>query len=56
MATNDLLRLPSPPTAISVARNAIIPEVIRASRELEVRLPEKLSLICFDDVKWTLLF
>ena len=52
MATNDLLRLPSPPTAIFVASNAIMPGVIRALRQLDVRVPEDLSLICFDDVEW----
>ncbi|MGA2820036.1 MAG: LacI family DNA-binding transcriptional regulator [Anaerolineales bacterium] len=52
MATNDLLRLPSPPTAIFVASNAIMPGVIRTLRQLDVRLPEDLSLICFDDVEW----
>ncbi len=36
MATNDLLRLPSPPTAIFVASNAIMPGVIRALRQLDV--------------------
>lgn len=52
MATNDLLRLPSPPTAIFVASNAIMPGVIRTLRQLDVRVPEDLSLICFDDVDW----
>ena len=52
MATSDLLRLPSPPTAIFVASNAIMPGVIRTLRQLDVSVPESLSLICFDDVEW----
>ncbi len=52
MATNDLLRLPSPPTAIFAASNAIMPGVIRTLRQLDVRLPDDMALICFDDVDW----
>ena len=52
MAMNDLLRLASPPTAIFVASNAIMPGVIRTLRQVSVRLPEEMSLICFDDVDW----
>jgi LacI family transcriptional regulator len=52
MATKDLLREPEPPTALFVASNAIMPGVMRALRQREVRLPEDLSLICFDDIDW----
>lgn len=52
MAANDLLRLPSPPTAIFVASNAIMPGVIRTLRQTGVALPDEMSLICFDDVDW----
>jgi LacI family transcriptional regulator len=52
MATNDLLRLDSPPTVIFVASNAIMPGVIRTLRQAGVALPEEMSLICFDDVDW----
>jgi LacI family transcriptional regulator len=52
MATNDLLRLPAPPTAIFVASNAIMPGVIRSLRQTGVSLPDEMSLICFDDVDW----
>jgi len=52
MATNDLLRLASPPTVIFVASNAIMPGVIRTLRQAGVALPEEMSLICFDDVDW----
>jgi LacI family transcriptional regulator len=52
MATNDLLRMESPPTAIFVASNAIMPGVIRTLRQTGVGLPGEMSLICFDDVDW----
>lgn len=52
MAANELLRMPSPPTALFVASNAIMPGVIRTLRQLDVRMPDDMSLICFDDVDW----
>jgi len=52
VATNDLLRLATAPTAIFVASNAIMPGVIRTLRQAGVALPAEMSLICFDDVEW----
>ena len=52
MATNELLRLPEPPTAIFVASNAIMPGVLKTLRLHNIRLPEEMSLICFDDMDW----
>ena len=52
VATDDLLRLPVPPSAIFVASNAIMPGVIRTLRLRGVQVPENLSLICFDDIEW----
>jgi LacI family transcriptional regulator len=52
MAASDLVRMPAPPTAIFVASNAIMPGVIRALRHVQARLPDDMSLICFDDVDW----
>ncbi len=51
-AASELLCLPSPPTAIFVASNAIMPGVIKVLRRHEVAIPEEMSLICFDDVDW----
>jgi LacI family transcriptional regulator len=51
-AANGLLRLPSPPTAIFVASNAIMPGVIRTLRQAEIALPDEMSIICFDDIDW----
>jgi LacI family transcriptional regulator len=52
IAASDLINRPSPPTAIYVASNAIIPGVLRSVRQKGLKLPEDLSLICFDDVNW----
>lgn len=51
-ATESLLRLPAPPTAIFVASNAVMPGVMRTIQRFEVKVPEEISLICFDDVEW----
>jgi LacI family transcriptional regulator, galactose operon repressor len=52
MATSDLLRLTSAPTAIFVASNAIMPGVMRTLRQAGIMPPDEMSLICFDDVEW----
>jgi DNA-binding LacI/PurR family transcriptional regulator len=52
LAANDLIRLPSMPTAIYVASNAIVPGVLKCLRQQKIRIPQDLSLICFDDVDW----
>ena len=52
MATNELMRLPEPPTAIFVASNAIMPGVLKTLRLHNIQLPEEMSLICFDDMDW----
>ncbi|MCS7222215.1 MAG: LacI family DNA-binding transcriptional regulator [Anaerolineae bacterium] len=51
-AASELLQLPSPPTAIFVASNAIMPGVIKLLRRQGVAIPKEMSLICFDDVDW----
>jgi LacI family transcriptional regulator len=52
MATNELLHLSSPPSAIFVASNAIMPGVLKTLRQYRVQIPERMSLICFDDLDW----
>jgi LacI family transcriptional regulator len=52
MATSELLSLNSPPTAIFVASNAMMPGVLKILRQHSVRLPDEMSLICFDDLDW----
>ncbi len=52
IAVEDLLRLTDPPTAIFVASNAIMAGVMRILQQNRVRVPEDISLICFDDLDW----
>lgn len=52
LATADLMRLDTPPTAIFVASNALMPGVLRTLRQQYIPVPERVSLICFDDLDW----
>jgi LacI family transcriptional regulator len=52
IATEELLHLPNPPTAIFVASNAIMAGVMRILQQNRIRVPEDISLICFDDLDW----
>jgi LacI family transcriptional regulator len=52
VATLDLLRTPSPPTAIFVGSNVLMPGVIRALQAQRIAAPGDVSLLCFDDVEW----
>ena len=52
IAVEDLLCLPNPPTAIFVASNALMAGVMRILQQNRIRVPEDISLICFDDLDW----
>jgi LacI family transcriptional regulator len=52
LATSELLRLSPPPTALYVASNAIMAGVMKTLRQMQVKIPDDLSLICFDDLDW----
>lgn len=52
LAAERLLRLPQPPTALFVANNEMMAGALAACRAAGVRIPEQLSLISFDDVRW----
>ena len=52
VAAEELLQLASPPTALFVASNALMPSVMTCLRRHAVRIPEGISLICFDDLEW----
>lgn len=47
-----LLALPEPPTAFFVANNEMMAGALSALRERGLRVPEQVSLISFDDVRW----
>jgi LacI family transcriptional regulator len=52
MAIPELLHHATPPTAIFVGSNALMPGVMSALRQFTVKVPDEISLICFDDVDW----
>lgn len=52
VATLDLLHIASPPTAIFVGSNPMMPGVLNALNRYDVKVPDKMSLICFDDLEW----
>jgi LacI family transcriptional regulator len=52
IATDELLRMKNPPTAIFAASNAIMPGVMKMLLQHEVEVPREMSLICFDDLDW----
>ncbi|MGW3357735.1 LacI family DNA-binding transcriptional regulator [Streptomyces bungoensis] len=55
-ATAALLSLPSPPTALVTANNAMTIGALRALRGLGLSVPDDLALCCFDDFAWADLF
>lgn len=49
---HKLLTQPEPPTAVFAANNVLAEAVWRAAAELNLPIPEQLSLVSFDDVSW----
>ncbi|WP_433293722.1 LacI family DNA-binding transcriptional regulator [Actinoplanes sp. CA-030573] len=49
---HKLLGRPSPPTAVFAANNVLAEAVWRVAAELELSIPDRLSLVSFDDVPW----
>ncbi len=52
LAAEELLQLSSPPSALFVTSNALMPQVMTSLRRHAVRIPDEISLICFDDLEW----
>ncbi|MEU1405181.1 LacI family DNA-binding transcriptional regulator [Streptomyces sp. NPDC005728] len=55
-ATNVLLSLPSPPTALVTANNAMTIGALRTLRRQGLVVPDDIALCCFDDFAWADLF
>ena len=55
-ATDALLSLAVPPTALVTANNAMTIGTLRALRERGMSVPEDIALCCFDDFAWADLF
>jgi DNA-binding LacI/PurR family transcriptional regulator len=49
-AARELLRLPTPPTAIFAAADVQALSVLKVAREMGVKVPEQLAVIGFDDI------
>jgi LacI family transcriptional regulator len=52
LAANELLSLEERPTALYAASNAIMAGVMKTLYQHNVKVPDQLSLICFDDLDW----
>jgi len=52
--TNQLMDLPNPPSAIFVGSNFQLFGTLQALKEKAIRIPEDISLICFDDTMWSM--
>ncbi len=52
VATQNLLKMSGPPTAIFAASNTLVPGVLKTLHSFHVAIPNCMSLICFDDVDW----
>lgn len=55
-ATDSLLGLPAPPTALVTANNAMTIGALRALRRHGLSVPDDIALCCFDDFAWADLF
>jgi LacI family transcriptional regulator len=55
-ATDRLLALEPPPTALVVTNNRMTIGVMRALREAGLTVPEDIALVAFDDFEWADLF
>ncbi|QBJ89216.1 LacI family transcriptional regulator [Streptomyces seoulensis] len=55
-ATERLLASPGRPTAVIAANNAMTIGALQALRDAELRIPEDVALVSFDDFEWADLF
>ena len=52
VATKKLLSLPNRPTAIYATNNVLGESSLNVIREMDLKIPDEVSLIIFDDVPW----
>jgi len=53
---SELMRLPTPPTAIFCCNNKLTLGLMRALCELSIPCPERVSVLAFDDFEWVASF
>ncbi|GAB2598472.1 LacI family DNA-binding transcriptional regulator [Pseudactinotalea suaedae] len=51
-AATELLQRPDPPTAVFAANNLLAEGAWRAAADLGIAVPDRLSLVAFDDASW----
>ncbi|MDX6322652.1 MAG: LacI family transcriptional regulator [Propionibacteriaceae bacterium] len=56
IALRQLMALDRPPTALVVANHTMTIGVLRTAKEIGVRIPDDLAVVCFDDFEWADLF
>lgn len=52
LAMRGLLELPTPPTAVFVANNLMALGAMQSIYEQKLRIPDDISVVCFDDLPW----
>ncbi len=52
IATEQMLSLPRPPTAIFATNNQLAMRAFGTLRQMGVRIPDDISLVAFDDFQW----
>lgn len=52
-AIEQLMLLPSPPTALFCANNNMTMGALSALRQLDIALPDEVALVAFDDLEWS---
>lgn len=53
VATRELMKVGEPPTALIAGSHFATVGALKACHELAIRIPEDLSLVCFDNSSWT---
>lgn len=53
LATEQLMALPRPPSAVFAANNNMTMGMLAALRHLDVRVPQDLAVAAFDDLEWS---
>jgi LacI family transcriptional regulator len=55
-AFTELMSLPAPPTAVVAGNNAMTIGIMQAARDLDIRIPDDIAVVGFDDFEWADLF
>ncbi|MGB3376917.1 MAG: LacI family DNA-binding transcriptional regulator [Microbacterium sp.] len=53
LATEKLMKMPEPPTAIFAANNNMTVGMLHALRRLGISVPDEVAIVAFDDLEWS---